>query len=292
MPLCKSFFTASRPHEHKEVSILQRFFKTGDIATFNNVTADTVRYYDKEKLVTPNIVKDNKYRYYTLDDALRFNNVTLFRELDVSLQSIKKWLTFSNVDEALTFQENHLDDLRAQQRFIEQKINFLEQFNRRIETFQKKPLLFEYVEGDFIYICRSLSFTADEDGFHIDNPTNYTDIDDIFWTKTSILGFVNTLEHSDSPQYGHAYCSNIIASDCSDIEKIQFNQALRYNYVGNPFANPSYLNDIKQELIRYCTETGLTPTNDYYEIYYLTQHVNDTPQYYIHLYFPVTSDDV
>ncbi|WP_077703869.1 MerR family DNA-binding transcriptional regulator [Virgibacillus dokdonensis] len=55
----------------------EKYFKTGDIAKFHGVSSDTVRYYDKENLVTPSVVKDNKYRYYSLNDALKFSNVTL-----------------------------------------------------------------------------------------------------------------------------------------------------------------------------------------------------------------------
>ncbi|NGP46180.1 MerR family transcriptional regulator [Bacillaceae bacterium SIJ1] len=264
-----------------------KYFRTGDIAKFNNVSADTVRYYDKENLVTPTEIRDNKYRYYTLNDALKFNNVTLLRELNVPLQQIKEWLTYTNLDQATSFNDDYIDTLKEERRIIDQKIHFLQEFNDRMESFKINPNAIEYVENDFIYICRALSFTADDKGFNIDDPIQAEGVDDPFWTKTSILGFMNTIEHRHSPNKGRVCCSNIIPSECDDIEKVHFVQALRFNYIGNPFNDPMYLSKIITQAEKYADTNNTKPINEYYEMYYMHQFVNDSPLYYVHIYFPI-----
>ncbi|KGX86772.1 MerR family transcriptional regulator [Pontibacillus litoralis] len=264
-----------------------KYFRTGAIAKFNNVSADTVRYYDKEKLVTPSIVHNNNYRYYTLDDALKFNSVTLLRELNIPLQDIREWLTYTNMEEAITFNTEYIEVLKQQRLLLDQKIHFLQQFNKRMESFHHNPNQLEYVENDFIYLCQALSFTVDQEGFNIDEPIQDNQVDDPFWTKTSMLGFTNHSEYIHSPENGRVCCSNIIPSECDEIEEIHFDQALRFNYIGNPFSDLTYLEAIQEQVHAYCNQHRLKPASHYYELYYLYQHVNDTPSYYVHIYFPL-----
>ena len=69
----------------------KHFYKTGDVASFNSVSSDTVRLYDKEELVTPSFTDNNGYRYYKFDEVLKFNTATAFRELGFSIENIKNY---------------------------------------------------------------------------------------------------------------------------------------------------------------------------------------------------------
>ncbi|OZI11828.1 hypothetical protein CEW92_09885 [Bacillaceae bacterium SAS-127] len=267
--------------------VVNKYFKTGEVAKFHNVSPDTVRYYHKEKLVEPTVVKDNKYRYYTLNDTLKFSSVTWLRELGVPLHQIKDWFTYSDLNEVTSFHSDYIKALQQEKQLIDKKINYLQQFNARMESFQRSPNQLEYVENDFIYICHALSFTADEDGFNIDEPTYEETVDDPFWTKTSIISFTNTIQNSDDPQKGQVCCSNIIPSECDDIEKLKFTRALRYNYIGDTFSDRTYRNRIKTQVIQHCAENNLSLQPNFYELYYLYQNVNECPVYYVHVYFPL-----
>lgn len=264
-----------------------KYFKTGDIAKFSNVSSDTVRYYDKENVVAPSIVKDNRYRYYTLGDALKFDIATLLRELDVPLQELRIYLAAQNVEDTLLFHEKHIKVLQQQQLLLEKKISYLQEFDKRIRSFEMFPNKLEYIENEEIYICSLLSFLADEQGFHLDKPIQEDCVDDVFWSRTSIIGFINTIENINAPEMGRACCFNIIPDDCNEVEKIQFERVLRFNYVGNPFSDSNYLEKIFRKVSSYCELHKLTPSKTFYQLYYLSQNTNINPIYYIHIFFAV-----
>ncbi|WP_068501158.1 MerR family DNA-binding transcriptional regulator [Paenibacillus kribbensis] len=137
----------------------EKFFKTGDIAKFHNASSDTVRYYDKEGLVKPSIVKRNKYRYYTLNETLNFGNVTMLRELNVPISSIKQRLGFGGIHEILSQNDSHIQDMSDEIMVLQRKINYLNMFNERLKSFHEKPNELEYIEDGYLYICRGMNFS-------------------------------------------------------------------------------------------------------------------------------------
>jgi DNA-binding transcriptional MerR regulator len=70
------------------------------------ITPRTLHYYDQIGLLKPSAVGENGYRYY--DDAapLHLQQIMLYRELEKSLESIRKIMGRSDFD-AITALENH-----------------------------------------------------------------------------------------------------------------------------------------------------------------------------------------
>ncbi len=267
--------------------MLGKYFKTGDIARFHNVSADTVRYYDKEGLVTPTVVKNNKYRYYNINDTLKFSCVTRLREMDVSINNIKNWLESSNLNELISFNMDHIESLELQRFLIDKKISYIKEFNKRMESFKKNPNAIEYENNDFIYICNDLELTAYTDNVHIDKPIDISGVLDEFWTRTSFLGYMNQIQKSDSDKKRKGYCANIISSDCEVIERIDFTNTLRFNYIGDIFSDNIYLDEVIEKVHLYCVQSEYSLKGNYYEVYYLSQDIKDIPVYYVHIYFPL-----
>lgn len=264
-----------------------KYFKTGDIAKFSNVSSDTVRYYDKENVVTPTVVKGNRYRYYTFSDALKFDIATLLRELDVSLPQLRIYLETQNIGDALSFHEDHIEALKKEKRLLEKKIAYFKEFDKKMRSFEVAPNRLEYIENEAIYICNLLVFSVDKHGFHLDNPIQEDCVEDTFWSRTSIIGFVNTVESMSTPEIGRGFCFNIVQDDGNEVEKVSFEKVLRFNYVGNPFSDPDYLENILREVALYCEQHGLTLDGTFYELYYLCQNTSINPKYYIHIFFPI-----
>lgn len=259
-----------------------KYFKTGDMARFHNVSSDTVRYYDKEGLVTPTVVKNNKYRYYDINDTLKFSCVTRLREMDVSIDSIKDWLEYDNLNDLTSFNIKHVENLELQKLLIDKKIAYIKEFNKRMESFKLNPNTIEYKKGDFIYICNDLNFTTDNENIHMDKPIDISGVLDEFWTRTSFLGYMNQLQDK-----GKVYCANIVSSDCDIIKRVDFGNTLRFNYIGDVFSDNTYLDEVMEKVNSYCNKNRYKLKGDYYEVYYLSQSVDETPIYYVHIYFPL-----
>lgn len=84
--------------------------KVNEVSKLTGVTARTLHYYDEIGLLKPSVTTDSGYRLY--DDAAleRLQQILFFRELDFTLDEIKKIMQSPNYDrhEALRKQEELL----------------------------------------------------------------------------------------------------------------------------------------------------------------------------------------
>ena len=65
---------------------MKDYFTIGEISKLFDINTKTLRYYDEIDLFKPSYVnKDNKYRYYTLDQFQYLETITYLKELGLSL---------------------------------------------------------------------------------------------------------------------------------------------------------------------------------------------------------------
>ena len=64
----------------------------GDASIKSGVSAANIRYYEKEKLVTPHGRSDNSYRIYSDSDVHQLRFIRLCRALDMSLDEVRTLL--------------------------------------------------------------------------------------------------------------------------------------------------------------------------------------------------------
>ncbi len=60
------------------------------ISSLAGISIRTLHYYDEIGLLTPEIVGENKYRYYGEQSILRLQQILFYRELGLPLEQIKK----------------------------------------------------------------------------------------------------------------------------------------------------------------------------------------------------------
>ncbi|AZH29514.1 MerR family transcriptional regulator [Paenibacillus sp. M-152] len=263
------------------------FFKTGDIAKLHNVSTDTVRLYDKEGLVKPSLVRENKYRYYTLQEVMNFGNVTMFRELDHSISSIKKRLDFSTIDEVVSLNHNQMSHLSKEIKQLEKKMAYLQTLNEHLHSFLEAPNTIQLIENPFLFICRGMEFSWGKNGISLSSSYEDEGVAELFWTRTSLISR-NYHKQPDQTVRTTMYCSNIINSDCEAAEKIKIKRALRYNYVGNPFEHTDYMQEIDQQIDSYCQEQQLTISQEKYEVFLICLlDENHSENCYIHILYPL-----
>ena len=94
-------------------------YTTGQFAKKANVTARTIRYYDKIGLLSPNYIGDNGYRYYSEDDLIILQRILMLKELGFSLEEISPLLMNTSKKE---FQKN----IEMQINLVNQKIKHLQ----------------------------------------------------------------------------------------------------------------------------------------------------------------------
>lgn len=105
------------------------------MAKLNNISTQTLRYYDKIGLLKPYICgENNKYRYYRMPQCAVLDIITYMKSLNMSLEQIKKYLNTAD-HEAFT------KDLIDRQGKIQKEISRLESvqniINRKIQDNKK-----------------------------------------------------------------------------------------------------------------------------------------------------------
>ena len=97
-----------------------------EFADLCGVSKDTLLYYDKIGLFRPELVAENGYRVYSLDQVHTFDLLLILRDSHVPLKEIKQYLENRNSEEMIAL-------LKRQSRSLEQEILELKTLCKRLE---------------------------------------------------------------------------------------------------------------------------------------------------------------
>lgn len=75
------------------------------LANLSGVSVRALHYYDEIGLLHPAEVARNGYRYYTQKEVLQLQQILFYRELDFSLEDIKKIITSATFDRLTAFKD-------------------------------------------------------------------------------------------------------------------------------------------------------------------------------------------
>ena len=85
-------------------------FTVKQLSRMAGITPRTLHYYDEIGLLPPSRVGENGYRFYGEESLLRLQQILLYRELDLPLESIKRILGRPDFD-VLSALESHREEL-------------------------------------------------------------------------------------------------------------------------------------------------------------------------------------
>jgi len=127
-------------------TIPKGYKRIGELAKQLGISTNTLRYYDKEGLLTPSAESESGYRLYTDSDELRLTQILMMKQLGFGLNEIKNRIsqlnTPSDMAEALAEHAAH----------IREKINALTDSLSEIEA-----LRVEILEMNSVNINRIMS---------------------------------------------------------------------------------------------------------------------------------------
>lgn len=75
------------------------FFTAGELATLFNIPKQTLLYYDKINLLTPEFIAANGYRHYSLKQYLTLEVIVNLRKLDIPISKIKDYIEHRNIND-------------------------------------------------------------------------------------------------------------------------------------------------------------------------------------------------
>ncbi len=139
-------------------------FLIGELSKIFNISADTLRYYDKIGLLKPEYDQTNNYRYYSIQNFFALSRILFLKNLDISIKDIKEYfnnqdkerllMLLKNEEAEMDIKINRLMNLKGK---IASKIDLFEGANRyineiRIELLPERQGVFievENIEDDF-----------------------------------------------------------------------------------------------------------------------------------------------
>ena len=113
-------------------------FSVGEIAKLNNISKQTLIYYDKEGVFKPKYTDPtNGYRYYTGDQLELLDSILILKEMGLSLKEIKLFMENRNSQNAIELMKNQqakicnkIKHLKLISKRLERKIETIEDFNK------------------------------------------------------------------------------------------------------------------------------------------------------------------
>lgn len=115
--------------------------KVKDMARAAGVTPDTVRFYTREKLLTPARNPANNYQHFSSDDLRRLRFARKARQLGFSLPEIRDILNQADDEHSPCPMVRGVFELRLTE--VERQINELQQLHQRmkkaLDAWQRMP---------------------------------------------------------------------------------------------------------------------------------------------------------
>lgn len=100
---------------------MKNLLRIGQVSNLYGISLDTLRYYDHKDLLKP-IVKENGYRYYSLEHLDVLEMLLVGKYLEIPLEQMKEKMAGESV-------EGYLDMLLEQRRMIEERRSQLEKLS-------------------------------------------------------------------------------------------------------------------------------------------------------------------
>ena len=122
-------------------------YKIGDFSNLVNISIRTLRYYDEIGLLKPEIVdKFTNYRYYTEDNVVEAQFITLLKEVGFTLQEIIDYKNFLNNYDS--------DDEGTNQFLLKKQQQISEEMERLQEQYDKITILRKKFKGKVLTLMK------------------------------------------------------------------------------------------------------------------------------------------
>ena len=113
-------------------------YSIGQFAELSGFSIDTLRYYEKQKLLFPSRDKNNR-RFYTEKDVAWISFISRLKKTGMSIKKMQEYAKLryagdQTIPERLVLLFNQLDNLHEEEKKINDNIAFVEQ---KIKTYLK-----------------------------------------------------------------------------------------------------------------------------------------------------------
>ncbi|WP_028264458.1 MerR family transcriptional regulator [Atopobium fossor] len=110
----------------------EKLYQIGEVSRMGGISQRTLRHYNKLKLLEPDFVDDNNYRYYSLQTMLKLPVIRYLRMLGFSLKEIAPMLRSKNLSQVMRSFEKRLDKYDQEACKLAEQREALDDWNRLV----------------------------------------------------------------------------------------------------------------------------------------------------------------
>lgn len=112
----------------------RNFFTAGELANMFNISKQSLLYYDKVHLLSPDFISDNGYRHYSIKQFLDLEIIVNMRALNISIADIKAYLENRSKESFLKILKKKTDECQAIIKENQQICNTIERISNDITS--------------------------------------------------------------------------------------------------------------------------------------------------------------
>lgn len=270
---------------------MQNLFSIGEIASIFDETTETFRHYDRVQLLKPYVVKENGYRYYSLDQFEIISTILHLRSIGTSIEKIKTLLhskSKEKISDELKFQKLELQNQIEHLKKLEQQANILIE---RFETFIPNKISLSK-EPDFYILAQNFPTTQLAIDTH--ELQSFRDKIDSEWLKNSNIISIIDVDSFHKGEFHQYTRYGLISELPCNIANAYYSWHPSRLYLTASIKITSFdhseIDSIYLELLDYIMQHNLNVTGDIFERDILDLY-NDDAQgdiHYIKIYVPVS----
>ena len=125
----------------------------GQMSKLFNITAETLRHYDRIGLLKPIVNEENGYRYYSIKEMEKLDLILDAKYLEIPLSNIKDVISNDSI-------ENYVELIDLQEKTIDEKIDHLLKIKEQAK--EKKIILNEMMNFKNNYNFEELEIVKED----------------------------------------------------------------------------------------------------------------------------------
>ncbi|GMQ62856.1 MerR family DNA-binding transcriptional regulator [Vallitalea maricola] len=134
---------------------MKKKYRIGEVAKIKDIDAQTLRYYDKLGLLSPEIIdKKNGYRYYSIEQFMDVDCIKFYRMIGFTLKEMYEFKEITDIEESISILKNKKDIFKEE---IRKKQAILKDMEIIIQGIEDKSKLYK-INGNNIEIkeCKDI----------------------------------------------------------------------------------------------------------------------------------------
>ncbi|MBC5636421.1 MerR family transcriptional regulator [Ornithinibacillus hominis] len=262
---------------------------TGQFAKLMNVNKDTLFYYDKIGIFSPEIVTSNGYRYYSVYQSDVLNVILTLKELDMPLKDIKKYLDKRSPEKLIHLMEKEeqvlntkIKQLEVMKKIVAEKIAI----TKNALSVNTSEITMEYREKDqFIVVTDTKPLTNEKSLYDsIQRHNTYLEENNILSSTEGWMIRVEKVLNGDAVQYDYLY-TKVEEATYANQKMERGHYLVAYHAEGYATIEQTY-----NRLVDYAKEYNLMLIDYFYEDILLDElSVEGFEKYLIKLSVPIKS---